>query len=189
MTRDGRATGAQGEAGTYAAEEVVVAAGAWSAKLLAPLGYRIPLETQRGYHVNLPNSGITIRRPVVPADRKVFITPMEGGLRVAGTVEFGGLERAPNEARARLLHGDLAAVFPQARSTGAEGFWMGHRPCLPDSVPVIGPSARVPGLWFAFGHGHLGLTGSAPTATMLAPAILGRAPNTDFAPFAAERFG
>jgi D-amino-acid dehydrogenase len=80
-------------------------------------------------------------------------------------------------------------VFPQARSSSAKGFWMGHRPCLPDSVPVLGPSARIPGLWFAFGHGHLGLTGSAPTAAMLAPAILGRAPNTDFAPFAAERFG
>jgi D-amino-acid dehydrogenase len=187
--RDGRAIGAEGEAGNYPAEEVVVAAGAWSAKLLAPLGYRIPLETQRGYHINLPNSGVAIRRPVVPADRKVFITPMEGGLRVAGTVEFGGLERAPNEVRARLLYGDLAAVFPQARSTGTEGFWMGHRPCLPDSVPVMGPSARVPGLWFAFGHGHLGLTGAAPTAAMLAPAMLGHAPNADFAPFAAERFG
>jgi D-amino-acid dehydrogenase len=118
----------------------------------------------------------------------VFITPMEGALRVAGTVEFGGLDRAPNESRARLLYDDLAAVFPQARFTGAEGFWMGHRPCLPDSVPVIGPAKRLPGLWFAFGHGHLGLTGSAPTARMLAPAILGRPTNTDLAPFAAERF-
>jgi D-amino-acid dehydrogenase len=187
-TRDGRITGAQGEARAHEADEVVVAAGAWSARLLEPLGYRIPLETQRGYHVNLPGAGISLSRPVVPADRKVFITPMEGALRVAGTVEFGGLERAPNEARAKLLYGDLAAVFPQARTEGAEGFWMGHRPCLPDSVPVIGPAERVKGLWFAFGHGHLGLTGSAPTARMLAPAILGRAPNTGFSPFAAERF-
>jgi D-amino-acid dehydrogenase len=187
-TADGRVTGAQGEAQHHAAEEVVVAAGAWSARLLAPLGYRIPLETQRGYHVNLKDAGIGISRPVVPADRKVFITPMEGALRVAGTVEFGGLDRAPNESRARLLYDDLAAVFPQARFTGAEGFWMGHRPCLPDSVPVIGPAKRLPGLWFAFGHGHLGLTGSAPTARMLAPAILGRPTNADLAPFAAERF-
>jgi D-amino-acid dehydrogenase len=146
------------------------------------------LETQRGYHVNLPAAGIDISRPVVPADRKVFITPMEGGLRVAGTVEFGGLDGAPNEARARLLYDDLAAAFPQARRDGAEGFWMGHRPCLPDSVPVIGPAQRLRGLWFAFGHGHLGLTGSAPTARMLAPAILGQPTNQDLAPFAAERF-
>jgi D-amino-acid dehydrogenase len=185
---DGRVTGAGGEAATHLADQVVVAAGAWSARLLAPLGYRIPLETQRGYHVNLPASGIAIGRPVVPADRKVFITPMEGALRVAGTVEFGGLDRAPNAARAQLLHADLAAVFPEARTDGAEGFWMGHRPCLPDSVPVIGPAQRIAGLWFAFGHGHLGLTGSAPTARLLAPAILGRPTNQDLAPFAAERF-
>jgi D-amino-acid dehydrogenase len=187
-TADGRVTGAEGEAMRHEADEVVVAAGAWSAKLLAPLGYRIPLETQRGYHVNLPAAGIDISRPVVPADRKVFITPMEGGLRVAGTVEFGGLDGAPNEARARLLYDDLAAAFPQARRDGAEGFWMGHRPCLPDSVPVIGPAQRLRGLWFAFGHGHLGLTGSAPTARMLAPAILGHPTNQDLTPFAAERF-
>lgn len=188
-TAVGRVTGAKGQGGLYSADEVVVAAGAWSARLLEPLGYRIPLEAQRGYHVNLPDPGFTTRRPVIPADRKVFITPMEGMLRVAGTVEFGGLDRAPDQARAKLLHGDLAAVFPQARLEGAEGFWMGHRPCLPDSVPVIGPAQRVAGLWFAFGHGHLGLTGSAPTAAMLAPAILGRPANADMAPYAAERFG
>jgi len=185
---DGRVTGAQGEVMHHRAEEVVVAAGAWSARLVAPLGYRIPLETQRGYHVNLFDSGLSLQRPVIPADRKVFITPMEGALRVAGTVEFGGLERAPNEERARLLYGDLTAVFPQARVEGAEGFWMGHRPCLPDSVPVIGPAERVKGLWFAFGHGHLGLTGSAPTAEMLAPAIIGRPGNADMGGYAAERF-
>lgn len=185
---DGRVTGAKGEAQEHPADAVVVAAGAWSARLLARFGYRIPLETQRGYHVNLPAAGIDVTRPVIPADRKVFVTPMEGALRVAGTVEFGGLERAPNAARARLLYQDLAAVLPAARTEGAEGFWMGHRPCLPDSVPVIGPSRRVPGLWFAFGHGHLGLTGSAPTAAMLAPAILGRPVNADLSPFAAERF-
>ncbi|WP_439548037.1 NAD(P)/FAD-dependent oxidoreductase [Falsiroseomonas sp.] len=187
-TQDGRVTGAQGEYMHHTAEEVVVAAGAWSARLVAPLGYRIPLETQRGYHVNLPDTGLALQRPVIPADRKVFITPMEGALRVAGTVEFGGLERPPNEERARLLYGDLAAVFPQARVEEAEDFWMGHRPCLPDSVPVIGPAQRVKGLWFAFGHGHLGLTGSAPTAEMLAPQIMGRPGNLDMAGYAAERF-
>ncbi|WP_426958698.1 NAD(P)/FAD-dependent oxidoreductase [Muricoccus radiodurans] len=186
---DGRVTGARGEDGTYAADEVVVAAGAWSARLLAPLGYRIPLETQRGYHVDLPASGVTLTRPLIPADRKVFITPMEGVLRVAGTVEFGGLDRPPSAARANLLYDDLAAVLPQASREGAEGHWMGHRPCLPDSVPVIGPAARMPGLWFAFGHGHLGLTGSAPTAAMLAPVILGQPTNADLRPYAAERFG
>jgi D-amino-acid dehydrogenase len=187
-TEDGHITGAQGEAAMYAADAVVLAAGAWSARLAAPLGYRIPLESQRGYHVDLTDAGISLRRPVIPADRKVFITPMEGALRVAGTVEFGGLDRPRDAARAQLLYGDLAAVFPDAKPDRARDFWMGHRPCLPDSVPVIGPAQRVPGLWFAFGHGHLGLTGSAPTAEILAPAILGRPSNHDLKPYAAERF-
>ena len=132
--------------------------------------------------------GSRLQRPVVPADRKVFISPMEDGLRVAGTVEFGGLEAPPTPRRAALLLEDLKKAFPQARTEGAEGHWMGHRPCLPDSLPVIGPVKSWPGLWCAFGHGHLGLTGSAPTGALLARAMLGPAPNQDLAPFAVERF-
>jgi len=189
ITTEGqRVTGVETEAGPVAADEVVIAAGAWSARLLRPLGFRIPLETQRGYHVMLPDAGVTLSRPVVPADRKVFLTPMEGGLRVAGTVEFGGLDRAPTPKRAAYLLEDLKAVFPQARTDNAQPFWMGHRPCLPDSVPVIGPAKAWQGLWCAFGHGHLGLTGSAPTGAVLGAAIAGEKPNFDFSPFAAERF-
>lgn len=188
-TQDGRVLGVRGAERAYDADAVVVAAGAWSARLVAPLGHRIPLETQRGYHVSLPDPGVSLSRPVVPADRKVFITPMEGGLRVAGTVEFGGLERPATPGRAAQLYEDLRVALPGARTEGAEGFWMGHRPCLPDSVPVIGASGRVGGLWFAFGHGHLGLTGAAPTATMLAPVVMGRAGNVDLGAYGAERFG
>ena len=189
ITTEGRrATGVDTDAGPMAADEVVVAAGAWSARLLRPLGFRIPLETQRGYHVMLPDAGVTLSRPVVPADRKVFLTPMDGGLRVAGTVEFGGLDRAPTPERAAQLLDDLKAVFPQARTGNAQPFWMGHRPCLPDSLPVIGPAKAWQGLWCAFGHGHLGLTGSAPTGAVLGAAIAGETPNFDFSPFAAERF-
>jgi glycine/D-amino acid oxidase-like deaminating enzyme len=186
--QDGRATGVQGDATAYDADSVVVAAGIWSLKLLQPLGYRIPLETERGYHIMLPNPGVSISRPVVPADRRVFITPMETGLRVAGTVEFGGTELAPTPQRAALLRQDIAAVFPDASTEGVEGFWMGHRPSLPDSVPVIGSSARIADLFFAFGHGHLGLTGAAPTAGMLAPLIMGHPSNANLQPYSAERF-
>lgn len=188
-TEAGRVTGAMTAAGLVEAEQVVLAAGAWSARLLAPLGLRVPLETQRGYHVMLPEAGVSLRRPVVPADRKAFLSPMENGLRVAGTVEFGGLEAPPTPRRAELLLEDLRMAFPQARTAGAQGFWMGHRPCLPDSLPVLGPVRAWPGLWCAFGHGHLGLTGSAPTGALLARAMLGPPPNLDLAPFAAERFG
>ena len=185
----GRVVGVATAAGTLPAEQVVLAAGAWSARLLAPLGIRVPLESQRGYQVMLRDPGIALRRPVVPADRKAFISPMEEGLRIAGTVEFGGLDRPPTPRRAALLLNDLRKAFPQARVEGAAGHWMGHRPCLPDSLPVLGPVRRWPGLWCAFGHGHLGLTGSAPTGAALAQAMLGPAPNLDLAPFAVERFG
>ncbi|HEY4251131.1 MAG TPA: FAD-dependent oxidoreductase [Roseomonas sp.] len=184
----GRAIGAMTEAGLVPGDITVLAAGAFSARLLAPLGIRVPLETQRGYHIMLPDAGVTPQRPLIPADRKAFISPMEHGLRLAGTVEFGGLDRAPTPKRAALLLDDLAKVYPQARSEGAEGFWMGHRPCLPDSLPVLGPVARLPGLWCAFGHGHLGLTGSAPTGALLAAAIAGERLNIDLEPFAIERF-
>jgi glycine/D-amino acid oxidase-like deaminating enzyme len=189
ITTEGRrVTGVTTDDGaTIPADRVVLAAGAWSARLLAPLGIKVPLETQRGYHMMLPDSGVQVGRVLSPADRKVFITPMEDGLRVAGSVEFAGLDAPPNEARAQLLLGDLRAVFPQARTEGATS-WMGHRPCLPDSLPVMGPVKAWDGLWCAFGHGHLGLTGSAPTGALVASAMAGENPNFDFAPFAVERF-
>lgn len=111
-----------------AADNVVLAAGVWSGELLRPLGHRIPLKSQRGYHITLKDTGVDIRRPVVPADRKVFITPQESGLRVGGTVEFAGLDAPPNQAWADLLLADLTAVFPQARLAGPRSDWMGHRP-------------------------------------------------------------
>lgn len=182
-----RAAGVVTDAGFVPAGQVVLSAGAWSARLLAPLGIKVPLETQRGYHVMLPDAGVKVGRILSPADRKVFITPMEEGLRVAGSVEFAGLDAPPNEARARLLLGDVRAVFPSVRTEGGTT-WMGHRPCLPDSVPVLGPLKTWDGIWCAFGHGHLGLTGSAPTGAVVAAAIAGEKPNFDFAPFSAERF-
>ena len=180
--------GVRGENAVYACGDAVICAGAWSTQLLTDLGYTLPLESQRGYHVTVPSSGVTISRPVVAADRKVFLTPMEEGLRVAGTVEFGGLERAPTRKRAEYLVRDLSRVFPRARIPDDWSFWMGHRPCFPDTLPVMGPS-RHRGLWFNFGHGHLGLTMSAPSGDILARAILGEPSNIDLAPFSFERFG
>lgn len=187
-TQAQQVTGVETISATYASDLVVVAAGAWSTNLLKPLGYKIPLETQRGYHIDLIGSGIQIRRPVVPADRKVFITPMESGLRVAGTVEFGGLNAPLSEKRGRLLLDDLRKVFPQAMCDRAQAIWMGHRPCLPDTLPIIGPSQRWQGLFLAFGHGHLGLTGSATTGELLSRLVFRERPNIDPLPYSAERF-
>jgi glycine/D-amino acid oxidase-like deaminating enzyme len=183
-----RVRAVRGENATYPCDHTVICAGAWSTQLLTGLGYALPLESQRGYHVTIPSPGIAIRRPVVAADRKVFLTPMEGGLRAAGTVEVGGLSRAPNRKRANYLVRDMARVFPRAQVPTDWSFWMGHRPCFPDSLPVLGPS-RHRGLWFNFGHGHLGLTMSAVSGDILARAVQGQPSNIDLTPFSFARFG
>jgi glycine/D-amino acid oxidase-like deaminating enzyme len=177
----------RGETAAYACDHAVICAGAWSTQLLAGLGYALPLESQRGYHVTIPSGGITVRRPVIAADRKVFLTPMEDWLRVAGTVEFGGLARPPTRKRAEYLVRDLSRVFPRVQVPADWSFWMGHRPCFPDSLPVMGPGHHR-GLWLNFGHGHLGLTMSAGSGDMLARAICGEPSNIDLAPLSFARF-
>lgn len=183
---DGR--NVRGQAKDYVAAHVVLAAGAWSAQLLRPLGVKVPLESQRGYHLQFPTSGVDLQRVVVLADRKVFMTPMQSGLRIAGTVEFGGLERPPSSARAGLLAGHAKAGLPDIDTTHPVE-WRGHRPCLPDSLAVIGRVPGKNGLWCAFGHGHLGLTGAPGTGRLLAQAIVGSVQaNKVLEPFSVSRF-
>jgi D-amino-acid dehydrogenase len=189
LSLEGRAVeGVVTEQGRQSHAGVVLAAGAWSARILRKLGVNVPLETQRGYHVDFKGSSITLQRPVVPADRKVFITPVETGLRVAGTVELAGLDAPPTPRRAHLLHKDLRAVFPNAHLDDPEPFWMGHRPCLPDSLPVIGSSRDWSGLHFAFGHGHLGLSASAVTGSIMGKILCGEPAPIDISPYRVERF-
>jgi len=161
------------EAGVASSEydHAVVAAGAWSVRLLDPIGLRVPLESQRGYHVQFPGASQTVSRTVILADKKIFVTPMEEGLRVGGTVEIGGLDRPPDLRRAAVLEHIVRDTFPglgDIRPTT----WMGHRPCMPDSVPVVGPAERKPGLWLALGHGHLGMTDSISTSERIAAALI-----------------
>jgi D-amino-acid dehydrogenase len=183
-----RVAGVRGEGRRFSADNVVIALGARSAALLQPLGYRVPLESQRGYSITLADTGVSLNRPVVASDRKVFFSPLETGLRLAGTVEFGGLERPPTRRRAELLVECLGWVFPQARVPSDWDFWIGHRPSLPDSMPVLGGSSRHAGLWFNFGHGHLGLTMSARSSEVLAALIAGEASPIDLSPFSIHRF-
>jgi D-amino-acid dehydrogenase len=177
-----------GENQRYQAKRVIVAAGAWSAALLRPLDLRVPLESQRGYHLHVAEPGVALSRPVVLTDRKIFMTPMETGLRIAGTVEFAGLSAPPAERRAAMFGQHAKEGLPDLQLDAHPSVWMGHRPCLPDSLPVLGPVSEHPGLWCAFGHGHLGVTGSINTAHWIAHAFRGEMDLARFEPFSISRF-
>ena len=186
-----RATGdgvtLQLEQGEMEADRVVIAGGAHSGALTRSLGFTLPLETQRGYHVTLTDPGFEPRLPVSQSEGKFYATPMEGGLRVAGTVEFAGLEAPPDFRRARRLLDQVRELYPRVR---VERFseWMGHRPCMPDSMPVIGAAPGHDRVLLAFGHGHNGMTSGPVTGRLIADLVAGRAPLVDPAPYAATRF-
>lgn len=154
------------------ADHVVVAAGIASKRLLAPLGIHPPLESQRGYHAMFEGARAPTSRIVVLADRKAFTTPMETGFRIAGTVEIGGTSAPPDPRRSAVLERIARETFP-ALAGAKVTTWMGHRPCMPDSLPWVGPARGRAGLHFAFGHGHLGVTDAPGTARRIVAAIAG----------------
>ncbi len=168
-------------------DKVVIAAGAWSNALIEPLGHRVPLESHRGYHVTLSDPGVAPRIMTLSADDKIALTPMDMGLRLAGNVELAGLDAAPNFERARKLLRIGERVFPGLK-TAKFTEWMGHRPCLPDSLPVIGRSPKHANVFLAFGHGHQGLIGASKTGQVLAEIIAGRPASIDLRPFRVDRF-
>ena len=171
--------------------KLVLAAGAWSHTLLAPLGYRIPLEAERGYHLMIEQHNL-LSRPVASADRSFIMTPMAGGLRLAGTVEFAGLDAEKNERRAKGLLPHAKALLKGIKKSNDEidehSTWMGCRPSLPDSLPVIGPASKHKNLYLAFGHQHLGLTQGAITAKLITQLIAGHTPELDLRPYSISRF-
>ncbi|MGX7708870.1 NAD(P)/FAD-dependent oxidoreductase [Methylobacterium sp. Gmos1] len=166
----------------------VLAAGAWSRDLARRLGDRVPLDTERGYNTTLPPGAFDLRRQLTFGGHGFVVTPLSTGLRVGGAVEFGGLHRPPNFARADAMLRKAAAFLPGLRTEGGRQ-WMGFRPSLPDSLPVIGPSRASPKILYAFGHGHLGLTQSAGTGRIVADLMAGRAPAVDVRALRAGRFG
>lgn len=189
---DGRRLAAiRTDQGDMPADAAVVSAGAWSKPLAAALGDRIPLETERGYHLMIHDPEIMPRIPTADAEGKFVATPMDTGLRFAGTVEFAGLAAPPDWRRARILLEQgrkmlpgLAADHPEDRIS----VWMGHRPSLPDSLPVLGPSNSTPDVIYAFGHGHVGMTSAPMTGMVVADLAAGRPPSIDIAAFAPSRF-
>ncbi|MGI9407301.1 MAG: NAD(P)/FAD-dependent oxidoreductase [Hyphomicrobiaceae bacterium] len=166
---------------------LLICAGAWSGKLAARLGTPVPLESERGYHVVLTNPGVTPKYPIMSTSGKFVATPMSMGLRLAGLVEFACLDAPPDYKRARTLLKHAERLFPGVRT---EDFteWMGHRPALPDSLPVIGRSPVFDNVYFAFGHQHVGLTGGPKTGRLIADMIQGRTPNIDMERYAITRF-
>jgi D-amino-acid dehydrogenase len=171
----------------YPTDAAVIAAGAFSRGLVQDLGTDLPLDTERGYHVQLPEPGIEVRLPMLFPGRGFAVTPMATGLRCAGTVELGGLNAAPNYARADILLQQAKELLPGLKDRGAER-WMGHRPSMPDSLPVISVAPGQRNVFFAFGHGHLGLTLGAVTGRLIADLCAGRPPSIDLTPFRADRF-
>jgi len=186
---DGRVEALRTDAGELPCEAVVVAAGAWSRPLARALGIRLPLETERGYHLTLPTPGLELGRPIYSNEFAMAITPLgEGRLRLGGTVELGGLEAPPDWRRAEVLARRARRLFPDLDAGGAER-WMGFRPSMPDSLPVLGPVPGLANAWLAFGHGHVGVTLAARSAELIGDLVAGRPPRVDAAPYRADRFG
>ena len=169
------------------ASKVVLAGGAWSKPLAASLGDNVPLETERGYNTTLPPGSFDLKRQLTFGGHAFVVTPLTSGIRIGGAVELGGLSLPPNFARADAMLRKAKAFLPELRTEGGTQ-WMGFRPSMPDSLPVIGASRRSPDIVYAFGHGHLGLTQSAATGRLVAELVTGARPSLDLAPFSAQRF-
>jgi len=168
-------------------DHAVLAMGAWSGPLARRLGHRPGLETERGYHLMLRGPSRLPPVPYMLKDSAVVATPMDRGLRIAGLVEFGGLRAGPSPGPTALQRRRVHDLYPDL-SWEAEEVWMGHRPSTRDSLPFIGESPKHPGIWFAFGHQHLGVTAAPKTGRLIADMIAGRRPNIDLAPFRVGRF-
>ena len=188
FTRSDRITGVQlADGRVIAADAVVICAGAFSARLSKLLGETIPLETERGYHTQIMAPGITMQHSIIWPARAFMVTPTAGGIRVGGTVEMAGLEAAPDYRRAKVTVRRAQTALP---GLACEDFteWMGHRPALPDTVPILSASVQTRGVFYATGHGHLGLTYAATTARLMGDLITGGRPEIDLHPYRVNRF-
>lgn len=172
---------------THRTQKLIIAAGAWSHFLARSFGDRIPLETERGYNTTLPVGAFDVKRMLIFPAHGFVITPLSTGLRVGGAVELGGLRRPPNFARSEAML-KKAQTFLPGLDTRSGRQWMGYRPSLPDSLPIIGRAKGRGNVFYAFGHGHLGLTQSAATGALIRDLVLENAPALDMSPFSAQRF-
>lgn len=173
--------------GKIKAKRIVVAAGAWSHRLARTVGDIIPLETERGYNTTLSAKAFDLRTHLTFGGHGFVVSRINNGVRVGGAVELGGLDLPPNYKRSQILLKKAALFMPGLKTEGGKQ-WMGFRPSLPDSLPVIGPSPHAPNIFYAFGHGHLGLTQSAGTAEVLASMMTDSPLDLPLGAYSAKRF-
>ncbi|MCC5780718.1 FAD-dependent oxidoreductase [Nitratireductor sp. B36] len=172
---------------TLKAAHAVLAAGPWSSKLTALLGDKLPVTPERGYNTTLPPGSFDLKRQVIFPAHGFVVTPLATGIRVGGASELAGFDAPVNYKRARNMLDKAAGFLPGLKREGGTE-WMGSRPSMPDSLPVIGRASSSPRILYAFGHGHLGLTQSAATARLITDLILERTPPIDISPFRPGRF-
>jgi len=171
---------------SYSFDKIVIACGAFSKKLTDQAGEKIPLDTERGYHVHFKGHDHLLSRPVIFLNRGFGITPMEQGLRVVGTVEFGGLDNPPSKKRIANLVNNARYLFPELGKHEDE--WLGFRPTLPDFLPVMGSSKKYKNLFYSFGHHHLGWTLGAISGKIIAGMIAEEETNLNLSPYNSLRF-
>lgn len=173
---------------TRQADRIVVCAGSWSTRLINPITrLRIPLDTERGYNTTLPPGAFDLKRQLIFGNHGFVMTPLETGVRVGGAVELGGLDLPPNFARSKAMLAKAANFLPGLKTAdGVE--WMGFRPSLPDTLPVVGALPEDPSVLLAFGNGHLGLTQSAAMGRLITDLVGAKTPSIDIAACRPDRF-
>lgn len=191
----GSKTGSQVEIKTgtetdpYLFEKVIVCAGAWSKNLLEGVGLHVPLEAERGYHLTIPEAGAMLNHSIGSVERKFVMGSLDSGLRVVGITQFGGLKLGPLKHCFNILRHNSYKLLPELNDPSLSVTeWMGHRPTLPDSLPVIDRHPLYPQLLFAFGNQHLGLTQAALTAELVIQLMQNNPTKIDLSPYRVNRF-
>lgn len=171
---------------TLKADTYVLTTGAWSSVWEKALGITVSMESERGYHIEFVNPSITLRSPLMVAGGKFVVNSMDGRMRCAGVIEFGGLNNPASTAPVELLKKQMATLFPDLTYDRIDE-WMGHRPATVDSLPVIGISPKADNVYLGYGHQHIGLSGGPKTGRWLAKLVTGAPMNTDLSAYAANR--
>jgi len=166
---------------------LVLATGVWTNTLLQQLGYRVPLTAKRGYHSMLAQPNVKLSHPLMQVKEYIVMTPMRDGLRVAGTAEFARIDTAPDYRRAKILLQHAQRFLPGLKGESVTE-WMGQRPMLPDSIPVLGKLPAYDRVLCAFGHGHYGLTQGPSSGRIISDLVFGQSPHVDIQPFSITRF-